>query len=266
MDLHAFFRDETIETYGEASLTTLSERDRGYVQEFFPPGESVIVFGEAVPVDTYSLNTHEQTEIMLGIAEKLNETAKRLEHLLEAEGIPARHVPLYLPVRIEEGRVRGVVRLKQVAAAAGLGTHGKSTLLLNREHGPRLLLSGVIAGESNLIKTNGVLKQENANDQANQNPDICIGCGRCIRACPAGAIGPDGVEVFRCRMISPWVPGPVVPIAKWLINRQLLLRLMAPIAPFIAQTATIRCSRCVTECPVFGEREEDALREVHVAI
>ncbi len=254
MDLHAFFRDESIEMYGEASLPALSERDRGYVKEFFPFGESVIVFGEAVPAEAYSLNARDQTKIMLGIAEGLNDAAIRLESMLDGEGIPARHIPLYLPIRIEDGRVRGVVRLKQVAAAAGLGAPGKSTLLLNREHGARLILSGVVTGESNLIKTNSVQKQENAEDHANQNPDICIGCGKCIKACPAGAIGPDGVEVFRCRTISPWVPGPVVPIAKWLIGRQLLLRCIAPIAPWIAKTATIRCSRCVTECPVFGGR------------
>ncbi|HIJ05800.1 MAG: hypothetical protein XE11_0059 [Methanomicrobiales archaeon 53_19] len=133
----------------------------------------MLVSGEAVPVEAYSLNAREQTDILLGIAERLNETAIRLEGLLEAEGIIARHVPLYLPVRIGDGRVRGVVRLKQVAAAAGLGTPGKSTLLLNREHGPRLLLSGVIAGESNLFRTNGVLKLESAGDHANQNPDVC---------------------------------------------------------------------------------------------
>ncbi len=256
MDLHAFFRDEGIEIYGEAALPALSERDREYVLEFFPPGESVIVFGEAVPVDTHSLSARKKTDIMLGIAERLYETAIRLEGLLESEGIPAQHVPLYLQIRIEDGRVRGVVRLKQVAAAAGLGIPGKNTLLLNAEHGPRLLLSGVVAGESNSINTNSVQKQENAEDQGNQNPDICIGCGKCINACPAGAIVPDGVEVFSCRMISPWVPGPVVPIVKWLIGRQLLLRCMAPIAPFIAKTATIRCSRCVTECLVFGGSEK----------
>ncbi len=257
MDLYTFFRDEGIEIYGEAALPALSERDREYVLEFFPPGESVIVFGEAVPVEVYSLNAQNQTDIMLEIAERLCEKAIQLEGVLESEGIPARHVPLYLPVRIKDGRVRGVVRLKQVAAAAGLGTLGKNTLLLNPEHGPRLLLSGVVAGESNIINTNSVQKQENAEDQGNQNPDICIGCGHCIKACPAGAIGPDGVEVFSCRMISPWVPGPVVPIAKWLIGRQLLLRCMAPIAPFIAKTATIRCSRCVTECPVFRGSEKE---------
>lgn len=256
MDLHAFFRDETIKTYGEAALPALSERDREYVAEFFSPGESVIVFGEAVPVDSYSLNARSQTGIMLGIAEKLNKTAIRLEDLLEAEGIPARHIPLYLPVRIEDGRVRGVVRLKQVAAAAGLGTHGKSTLLLNREHGPRLILSGVVTGRSDLLKTADRQERTDTEDTASQRQDICTGCRRCIKACPAGAIGPDGVEVFSCRMISPWVPGPVVPIAKWLIGRQLLLRCMAPLAPWIAKTATIRCSRCVTECPVFGAIKE----------
>ncbi|MCP1662561.1 MULTISPECIES: 4Fe-4S binding protein [Methanocalculus] len=246
-----FFENEGIDTYGEAALHKLSDKDREYVQEFFFPGESVIIFSKAVPVEAYSLSAREQTDIMLGIAQNLNETAIRLEGLLAAEGIPARHVPLYLPVRITDGQVRGVVRLKQVAAAAGLGTTGKSTLLLNREHGPRLILSGVVTGESSLIKSGDMQEEIDTDSTPGQTPDICIECGKCIKACPSGAIRQDGVETFRCRTISPWVPEPVVPIAKWLIGRQLLLRFIAPIAPWIAKAATIRCSRCVTECPVF---------------
>lgn len=247
MDLNAYFCEEGIETFAEVGLRNLTEKDQAYVRDFFPQAQSVIIFGKAVPAGAYYATPREQTNVMLGIAEALNDVAIRLAGLLRSNEIPAEHVPLYLPVRIEDGRVRGVVRLKHVAAAAGLGTLGKSTLLLNPEHGPRLLLSGVVAGKGQLTKS-----PIHSSEISIESPSpLCIQCGKCIRACPAGAIGPDGVDVFRCRTISPWVPGPVVPIAKWLIGRQLLLRCMAPLAPWIAKTATIRCSRCVTECPVF---------------
>ncbi|MDO9539597.1 MAG: 4Fe-4S binding protein [Methanocalculus sp.] len=247
MDLNAYFHDEGIEIFAEVEVPTLTEKDQAYVRDFFPPAQSVIVFGREVPASAYHSTPREQTEVMLGIAETLNDTAIRLAELLRSDGIPAEHIPLYLPVRIEEGRVRGVVRLKHVAAAGGLGTIGMNTLLLHPVHGPRLLLSGVVMGKG-LPAESPIHPSEISIESPSP---LCIHCGRCIKACPAGAISPDGVEVFRCRTISPWVPGPFVPIAKWLIGRQMLLRCMAPIAPFIAKTATIRCSRCVTECPVF---------------
>jgi hypothetical protein len=36
-----------------------------------------------------------------------------------------------------------------------------------------------------------------------------------------------------------------------------VLKCMAPLAPWIARTATIRCSLCVTECPNYsGDKEK----------
>jgi len=52
------------------------------------------------------------------------------------------------------------------------------------------------------------------------------------------------------------VPSPVIPAVKWLLRRQLLLRSIAPLAPLVARTATIRCSLCVTGCPKFPGVEE----------
>jgi ferredoxin len=80
---------------------------------------------------------------------------------------------------------------------------------------------------------------------------LCTGCRACTGACPDGAIGPDGVDAFRCRTVRTWVPPWTVTAVKWLLRRQLLLRGIAPLAPVIARTATIRCSLCVTGCPVF---------------
>lgn len=249
MELEQFFKEEGIEVFSEVSLNDLSYRDRLSVLEFFHAARSVIVFGKEVPVPTYQMPANEKTRRMLRIAESLDRTAVLLAGLLEAEQIPARAVPLYLPIRIVGGKVQGVVRLKHAAAAGGLGKIGKNTVLLAPRFGPRLLLSGVVTGRP--VKERG---EGDSAGKGSRNADdpLCSGCGRCIRVCPEQALGPNGVDAFRCRTVKAWVPPMLVPALKWMLRRDLLLKCMAPFAPWIASTATIRCSLCVTECPNFA--------------
>ncbi len=254
MDLATFFGDEGVDIFSWVAIEDLPDADRASVQEFFPAARSVIVFGKEVPVPVYRMPQREKTREMLRIAESLDDAAVRLAGRLDAEHIPSRPIPLYLPVRVVDGRVQGVVRLKHIAAAGGLGEIGKNTLLLNPRFGPRLLMSGVVTGSP--VREEGI--GDGAGERAGSNPaPLCTGCGACIRACPEGTIGPDGVDAFRCRTVRAWVPPPVVPVVKWLLRRQLLLRGIAPLAPLVARTATIRCSLCVTGCPEFpGESGE----------
>jgi len=250
LDLISFFQDQGTGVFAEVGLDNLSDEDRASVLQFFPAARSVIVFGREVPVPVYRMHPKEKTREMLRIAEALDNTAVRLAGLLEKEQILARAIPLYLPVRIVEGKVQGVVRLKQVAAAGGLGSQGKNTVLLNPRFGPRLLLSGVVTKQR--IHESGPAK----NNSGKQDVPICTGCGRCISVCPGGALGPDGVDAFRCRTVRAWVLPVLVPAVKWMLNRTFLLKCIAPLAPWIARMATIRCSLCVTECPVFSRNQE----------
>ncbi len=246
MDLAAFFEDEEVDVYCSVGIEVLADADRASVLQFLPPARSVIVFGKEVPVPVYRMPPGDKTREMLRIAGRLDNAAVRLAGCLEAEQIPARPVPLYLPVQLVDGKVQGVVRLKQIAAAGGLGEIGKNTLLLNPRFGSRLLLAGVVTAEP--APASG----------AAAAASLCTGCGACIRACPNGAIGPDGVDAFRCRTVRTWVPPRAVPAVKWLLRRQVLLRGIAPLAPLVAGTATIQCSRCVTACPGFsGEEGEE---------
>jgi epoxyqueuosine reductase QueG len=246
VDLTKFFQEQGIDVFSEVSIDTLSDKDRSFVVQFFPGGRFVIVFGKEVPVPVYLLPPKEKTREMLRIAEALEETAARLAARLEGEHIPALPVPLYLPVRMSEGRVQGVVRLKQVAAAGGLGSLGRNTVLLSPRFGPRLLLDGVVtvnrAGESGQLQRS---------TESGESPG-CTGCGHCISVCPEGALGPEGVDAFRCRTVNAWVPSVLVPATKWLLGRTIFLKCMAPLAPWIARTATIQCSLCVTKCPNFS--------------
>jgi epoxyqueuosine reductase QueG len=246
MDLTAFFKEQGIDIFSEVSLNNLSDEDRSSVVHFFPAAQSVIVFGKEVPVTVYRMPPEEKTPAMLRIAEALDNTAVRLAGRLEAEQVPSKPVPLYLPVKIADGKIRGVVRLKQVAAAGGLGSLGRNTVLFNPRFGPRLLLSGVVTGR--LVQESRQAEPCAGREEA---PD-CTGCGRCISVCPGGALGPDGADAFRCRTVSAWVPPVLVPAAKWMVGRTIVLKCMAPLAPWIARTATIRCSLCVTECPNYS--------------
>ncbi len=245
MDLKSFFQEQGIDVFSEVSLDTLSDEDRSSVVQFFPAARSVIVFGREVPVPVYRLPPKEKTRGMLRIAEELDNTAVMLAARLNEELVPAKPVPLYLPIRIADGKVQGVVRLKQVAAAGGLGSLGMNTVLLHPRFGPRLLLSGVLTGRS-------AGDSRHAEPSSEKTGAVCNGCGRCVSVCPGGAIGPEGVDAFRCRTVSAWVPPVLVPAVKWTLERTFFQKCMAPLAPWIARMATIRCSLCVTECPNYS--------------
>ena len=248
MDLAAFFREEGIDIFSEVSMEALTDPDRASVQQFFPLARSVIIFGKEIPVAVYGMPQKEKTREMLRIAEALDDTALRLAGLLEEEKFPAVSVPLYLPVRVADGKVQGLVSLKHIAAAGGLGEIGTNTLLLTPRFGPRLFLSGVVTARP----------APGSGQAGKEGFPLCTECGRCIRVCPQGALGPDGVDPFRCRTVSAWVPPALVPAVLWMLSRQLFLRCIAPLAPVIARGATIRCSLCATECPNFpGDEGRD---------
>jgi epoxyqueuosine reductase len=256
MKLTTFFRDEEIDTFAVVITQELPENDRDDVRQFFPPARSVIIFGKEVPAEIYRLPAKEKTPGMLRIAEHLDATAARLVDHLNEENIPAKAVPLYLPVKVKNVRVQGVVLLKHIAATAKLGSIGKSTILLSPRFGPRLLLSGVVSGLP--------LEEYSPGDRAGLNTgsgDLCTGCNRCAQVCPEKSIGPEGVDVFRCRTVRAWIPPTIVPAMKWLIGRTFLQAAVAPFAPHIARTATIRCSMCVTGCPRLTSRNGKTAEE-----
>ncbi len=73
---------------------------------------------------------------------------------------------------------------RHAAYLAGMGTFGWNNMLLTEAYGPRIRLVSVIT-EADLPKGEPMGK------------DLCIGCGRCTRQCPASAVAgrsyPEGV-------------------------------------------------------------------------
>lgn len=80
----------------------------------------------------------------------------------------------------------GPVLEKPMAAAAGLGWQGKSTILIHRNKGTWLFLGVILT----------TLELEPA---ARKEPDHCGSCTRCIDACPTRAIvAPYRLDARRC--------------------------------------------------------------------
>jgi epoxyqueuosine reductase QueG len=122
------------------------------------------------------------------------DVACRVARAIEDEGYNAVPIPPALPIDMSDERrgMVGDVDLRRAAVLAGLGVYGRSGLVVTREYGPRVRISGVV--------TDAPLKPDSGvRDFAKAMRDICGGCRRCIDACPSKAIIGDGVvDKNRC--------------------------------------------------------------------
>lgn len=73
---------------------------------------------------------------------------------------------------------------KSAAALCGLGVIGRNTLLINKKYGSYIFIASIL--------TDMVLESHPS------KPTYCIDCGRCMQACPGGAISRDGYEFKKC--------------------------------------------------------------------
>ncbi len=113
-----------------------------------------------------------------------NEAAKaahRASRFLESEGFFSVAVPAFIPIDMDAPRkgMRGEVCWRRAGVRAGLGTYGENGLLITREFGAAVRLSGVV--------TSADLEPDAPLDE-----DLCDHCKRCIEACPVGALTGEG--------------------------------------------------------------------------
>jgi epoxyqueuosine reductase QueG len=191
-----------IDMIGVASIEKSSYlKDRAAL--FLPTVKSVIVFAKETYKEVISLvgPSKETGEAELGevlsvhanyIYGRLNRAVHEFAELFHQEGY--RSIPLCAaPGFITDQRfVKAMFSYKHAAELAGLGTIGRSSLLITKEYGPRVRLACL-------------LTEAPIDETPSMKNDFCTKCNACIRVCPAKAIQEPqsgqsySINRFACR-------------------------------------------------------------------
>ncbi|HSV41808.1 MAG TPA: 4Fe-4S binding protein [Methanomassiliicoccales archaeon] len=191
-------------------------------RSIFPECRSVIVIGYPISLPvletTPSIHYHEMYKTVNAL---LDQTAYRLSLYLDQMGYASIYIPRdgYGSLGVLKDRPMAFFSHRHAAYMAGLGTFGHNNMLLTRDYGPRVRFTSIFTAA------------EIAPDQM-MNEQLCIRCGRCVKACPVNALaGKDYPQVLTdkeaCRQRS----------------EELLRRYISP------------CGICIKVCPVGNDRK-----------
>ena len=125
----------------------------------------------------------------LDLMEFARSASRRVVAYVESRlGARALAVPISYPMDFTDPRKLGVaeVSLRHAAVAAGLGAFGSHNLVVHPAFGTRVIFTAVMTD------------LELAPDpRLDENP--CLACGKCVKACPAGALDEAGkTDVRKC--------------------------------------------------------------------
>jgi len=107
--------------------------------------------------------------------------AQRASQFLESKGFFSVAVPAFIPIDMDDPKkgMRGEICWRRAGVRAGLGSYGENGLLITREFGAAIRLSGLV--------TSADLEPDRPLDE-----DVCDHCKRCVDACPVGALSGEG--------------------------------------------------------------------------
>lgn len=180
------------EVCGVANIDQFIDAPKGFhPRDIYSDCKSVIVFAKKIPSGLAYVSPRiiYQQFNNVGLVE-LDRIAylasNEIEKLYNVVAIP---VPSdgpydYWDAKNLEGR--GIISMKHAAVLAGIGTLGKSTLLINSEYG-------------NMLSIGAVLTNLNLPSDAPAENACIKGCRICIDNCPVNAISEHGVNQMLCR-------------------------------------------------------------------
>lgn len=208
---------------GIGSIERFKNAPEGYSPlDLFDKCKSVIAVGIALPKGIYEvaprlIYSHFNEKASHIIDEIGYKLAKEIENKFNCLAVP---IPSDAPNEYWDAdklTAKGLISMKHTAVLCGLGSIGKSSLLINRKYGNRLIIGAVL---TDLELTPDPLQES-----------ICIPeCRKCIDACPVNAIKDGSVEQLLCR------PNTYGKTARGF--------------------DTVDCNKCRTVCPMkFGMKE-----------
>lgn len=108
-------------------------------------------------------------------------SAHKVSRYLESQGFDSVAAPAYIPIDMQEPKMgmRGEISWRSAGVQAGLGSYGENGLLITKEFGAAIRISGLLTSAD--LQADSPLEQ-----------DACNHCMRCVEACPAGALSGGG--------------------------------------------------------------------------
>jgi epoxyqueuosine reductase QueG len=166
-------------------------------QDIMDGCRSVVVLGVALlqgSIEPLPKGRPEYTNSLLAATVRLRSMSYDLSRWLEKRGFRATIVPAegseFGYWYADKSTLKAGLSLRYAAYLAGLGQYGLSHHLLTDEYGPRVRFMGIIT-DADLAPTG---------ERRALLSDKCAGCGRCVEACPVGALTTSGeIRRERCK-------------------------------------------------------------------
>ncbi|OBR89673.1 MULTISPECIES: epoxyqueuosine reductase [Clostridium] len=176
---------------GISNIERFDDAPKGFHPlDVYAKTKSIIVFGKQFSTSLFETNTNvPYTFVKNKSVELLDNISIQLTISIESKGYKAIPIPSDEPYEYWDSQNRhgrGILSLKHLAQASGIGCIGKNTLLINKKYGNRLYLGAVL--------TDTELEADNLLDTL--CPDNCT---ICLKACPQSALDGTTVNQKKCR-------------------------------------------------------------------
>jgi epoxyqueuosine reductase QueG len=229
--------------FGIASAKSLENEPSGYrPSDLLASAKSILCLGMPVPKGIFQCE--ERSEWMYWRAaniyyRNIDAVLMRACSIVEEKGEVT--VPVYgcFPYDVKgKGDFWGYMSLVKMGEAVGIGKVGKNGLLFNSQHGPRLLLGGIVTTAS--LPTMAWPEK----DEKGCPKD----CFTCQEQCPVKAIDKSG-KVDRVACIKHSVRSPIFSHFMGMGNRKAEEVQMINHVTAVDDHSTYQCIKCVSVCP-----------------